>query len=57
MAEKKWPLVRVEHVPEGMRVKLRAKGLEFAGIQGPKARFIPAQGNALGKGVTINIEG
>jgi len=43
--------------PAGMRVNLRAKGLEFAGIQGPKARFIPAKGNALGNGITMNIEG
>ena len=43
--------------PAGMRVNLRAKGLEFAGIQGPKAHYIPAQGNALGNGITMNIEG
>jgi len=39
-----------------MRVKLRAKGLEFVGIQGPKARFMPAQGIALGNAITMNIE-
>ena len=44
-------------IPEGMRANLRAKGLEFAGIQGPKAHSIPAQGNALGNGITMNIEG
>ena len=40
-----------------MRVKLRANGLEFAGIQGPKARFMAAQGIALGNGINMNIEG
>ena len=40
-----------------MRVKLRTNGLGFAGIQGPKARFMVAQGIALGNGITMNIEG
>ena len=40
-----------------MRVKLGANGLESAGIQGPKARFMAAQGIALGNGITMNIEG
>jgi len=44
-------------IPDGMRVKLRANGLEFAGIQGPKARFMAAQGIALGNGINMNIEG
>ena len=40
-----------------MRVKLRSDGLGFTGIQGPKARFMAAQGIALGNGITMNIEG
>jgi len=40
-----------------MRVNAWGKGLEFTGNQGPKARSIPAQGNALGNGITMIIEG